>query len=132
MKVNIEKVDWHLPKEINEGTITFSIDGKKYRAFSALYDYPVGSIVDVEFSFFEKSFIWEEIFQGNPHKKRELVSTGEWSYEAFGQIISINPVQADFGPIILNLGVMTHDERVIGEYILLKISQLIIFPKKTT
>ena len=130
MNVKIEKVNWYLSKEIREGTVTFSIDGKNYKAFSCHFDYKVGSNMDVEFDHLEEGFSWEDVFQGNPHKKKCLISTGEWSYDAFGQIISINPVKADFGPIILALGEWTHDERVVGEYIHWKISRLDISPKQ--
>jgi hypothetical protein len=70
MKVKIEKVDWDLSKEIREGTITFSIDGRNYKAFSCHFDYKVRAIMDVEFDHLEESFSWEDVFQGNPNKKK--------------------------------------------------------------
>ncbi|NOZ95394.1 MAG: hypothetical protein GXP47_11760 [Acidobacteria bacterium] len=131
MNVRIEKVDWHLSEAIREGTVTFSIDGKSYTAFSSHFDYKVGAIVDVRFDHLEEGFSWEDVFHGNPNKQKCLTSTGEWSYDAFGQIVSINPVQADFGPIVLELGEWTHDERVVGEYIYWRISRLDVSPQDT-
>ncbi len=33
MKVKIEKVDWFLSEDINEGVVTFSVNGERYSAF---------------------------------------------------------------------------------------------------
>lgn len=71
-----------------------------------------------------EGYTWEQMFSGNPDKKKMLVRTGDWSYEAYGQIISIKPVVADFGIIVLELGDFTNDERCIGEWIVEKIDRL--------
>lgn len=67
---------------------------------------------------------WEQMFGGNADHRKELVRTGDWSYDAYGQIISIKPVVADFGLFRLTLGDFTNDERCVGEWILEKIQRL--------
>lgn len=129
MKVFIEKVIWHLSKDMKEGTVTFSINGVSYNAFSFNNDFKAGLVFDVEFSHISDEITWEEKFNNNPEKKMCLVRTDEWSYYGYGKIVSIKPVIADFGHITLDLGDWTNDERVIGEYIFWKILRLDIWPK---
>lgn len=78
-----------------------------------------------EFSYLEDDdWGWDQMFQGNPDKEMKLVQTGDWSYDAYGQIKSINPVIADFGIFSLDLGEITNDERCIGEWIQEKVTRL--------
>jgi hypothetical protein len=130
MKVLIKKTNWYLSKEIKEGTVSFQVGNNNYNAFSIHDDYPVGQWVDVEFcEHYSTNDPWENTFNINPGKKKCLINTKDCSYDGFGEIISINPVKADFGDIILDLGNWTHDKKVIGEYIYWPISELIIHRK---
>lgn len=129
MKVKIEKVDWFLSKEIQEGTVTFSVNGIRYNAFSQGSYYPVGETIDVIFSHIDGPTTWEDRFSKNYEKEKKLIAISKWSYEGYGEIISINPLKADFGDIILDLGEWSHDENIIGEFIYWKISRLDILPK---
>ena len=130
MKVKIEKVDWHLSEEIKEGTVTFSVNGTEYNAFSQDTDFPVDDYADVIFSHIAGGpNSWEKIFSKNEQKEKKLISTNEWSYEGYGEIISINPIKADFGDIVLELGEWSNDERIIGEFIYWEISRLDILPE---
>ena len=126
MKVKIERTDWELSEEESDGTVVFSKEGKQYQAFSIYCDYQAGEIMDVEFDFIEDNddSTWEKCFDKNKLKTKELISTGKWSYDGYGQIISINPIVADFGVICLELGHWSHDERIVGEYVFLKILRL--------
>lgn len=128
MIVLIEKKDWMEPEDIFEGTITFFIKDHEYRAFSFGYDYKEGSNINVDFVQLEEDLSWEDIFNNNINREKRLNLTGEWSYDGYGEIISINPVIADFGDIILDLGDWSNDRRIIGEYIFWKIIRLSIYP----
>ncbi len=67
---------------------------------------------------------WEKTFGGNPERVKRLVRTGHWSYDGYGQIVSIQPVVVDFGVLSLELGDWTHDARCIGEYVFVPIARL--------
>ncbi|MBK1790622.1 hypothetical protein [Persicirhabdus sediminis] len=67
---------------------------------------------------------WEDMFSGNPDKKKELVKTGDWSYDGYGQITSVSPVVADFGDFTFEIGDITSDERCVGEFIHIVIDRL--------
>lgn len=60
---------------------------------------------------------WEDIFSGNPDKLKRLESLGGWSYRAYGQIKSLDPMTVDCGIDIEDEVVRTHDPRVVGEYV---------------
>lgn len=124
MKIKIENIIPAEYKESDECTVIFSISGNFYSAFAFNFDYKVGDVIDVDFSYIEGSVSWEERFSKNKDKKKCLIHKGNWAYNGFGQIISINPVIADFGDIKLDLGEFTHDYRVIGKYIYERIEQL--------
>ena len=71
-----------------------------------------------EFSYLNiEGSTWEEQFSGNPNKLKKLVSKGGWSYDGYGQIVSIRPVIADFGLLKLDIGDFTNDERCVGAWI---------------
>ncbi|MBN2143482.1 MAG: hypothetical protein JW774_02555 [Candidatus Aureabacteria bacterium] len=131
MKVLIKKVDWYLSEEIKEGTVTFQIGNHDYHAFSILDDYPVGEQVEVEFDHLSLTHDpWNNTFDKNPQKKKCLINTKDWSYDGYGRIISVNPIRADFGDIVLDLGKWSHDKRLIGEYIYWPISELSVSRNK--
>jgi len=67
---------------------------------------------------------WEERFSGNPSKQKKLVSTGGWSYDGYGQIVSIRPVITDFGLFKLDIGDFANDERCVGAWIRERIERL--------
>ncbi len=66
---------------------------------------------------------WESIFSGNPQQRRELVPLGGWSYQAYGQIISVEPPLADCG-ILLPSPVSSNDSSIIGSFVTFKIVRL--------
>ena len=124
MNVRITAVDWFLDRDTREGTVTFSVGGTLLDAFSHLTDYQAGEIASVTIDHLCGETSWEERFGRNPEKRKSLVKTGDWSYEAFGEIVGVDPVVADFGPFTLDLGYWSHDKRLIGEFIFWRISRL--------
>jgi hypothetical protein len=67
---------------------------------------------------------WEAMFAGNPNKTKGLESIRGWSYRAFGEIVSVNPVIVDCGIVSVPDVVHSHDSRVIGEFVVFTISRL--------
>jgi hypothetical protein len=82
---------------------------------------------EVEFEFTASLFedeAWEEIFAGNPEQKKGLEQVDGWRYIAYGQIISIAPVQVDCGVLTVEDVVHTNDSNVVGKYVRFTISRL--------
>lgn len=104
------------------------VDGQRLGVMDDFSAMPAGVDLDYENPEFSHlgsdSHTWEQMFGGNADHRKELVRTGDWSYDAYGQIVSIAPVVADFGLFRLTLGDFTHDERCVGEWILEKIQRL--------
>jgi len=67
---------------------------------------------------------WEVMFGGNPDKRKALDHIEGWSYRAFGQVTSIDPVVVDCGMIQIPDVFCSHDLRVIGEFIAFTINRL--------
>lgn len=131
MKVKIEEIIPCDCRKCDEFTVVFSVSGNKYYAFGAIEAFSKGEIADVCFSHIEGTVSWEEKFNKNKDQKKSLIHIEKWAYDGLGQIISINPVIADFGDIELELGYFTHDTRCIGEYIYEKIDRLDIYREVT-
>ena len=115
-----------------EGTITFETKvGKRFSAFSWGQHLEINQTYKVTFSSLDYPLDWKVIFSENREYKKTLEATNQdWSYLAYGQILSINPVITDFGDLILEVGNWTNDERVIGEFIYWKIERLDVLDVK--
>ena len=111
------------------------INGKKFTVMDeiSLQDKAVkpNSICEVEFTTMcIGNESWEEIFNGNPEKKKYLEQIEGWKYKAFGEIIQVDPVIIDCGIIKIKDDVVnTHDKRCVGEFVSFEISRLGIIEK---
>jgi hypothetical protein len=125
-RVKINKADWMDNKAIS-GTIHFTINGRNYKAYSWCNNFKENCEYNVEFFFLDSGTEWHEMFNANSTKRKTLIPVGEnWDYECFGQVLSVNPVIADFGDLTLDIGHLSHDTKLVGEYIWLKIDRLSI------
>lgn len=130
-EVKIKDMKW-LSEESNEAIVTFETNNKIYRAFGFPVDFETGNFYKVEFDFLEGIDIsWEVMFSENKDKLKDLIikPNSTWSYSAYGQILSVNPVIVDCGIAELNLGYFSRDIRLVGEYIFFDIERLDIYDK---
>ena len=109
-----------------EGTVTLVTQtNKNFTAFFWGQTFELNKTYKIKFDCLDYPLKWETIFSENKAQKKMLESQNEFcSYLAYGKIISINPVVADFGDIKMEIGDWTHDENVIGEFIYFKIDRL--------
>lgn len=122
-------MEW-LSKEANEAIVSFIVNDKEYRAFGCPVDFLVGNSYKVEFDFLEGVDVpWDVMFSENKNNIKDLIikPNGDWSYSAYGKIISVNPIVVDCGVAEFDLGNFSRDERLIGEYIFFDISRLDIY-----
>ena len=81
--------------------------------------------VNVTFASLDYDLDWSVVFSENKLKRKKLVKENDYcSYQAYGQILSINPTIVDFGDIVMEIGLHTNDENVIGDYIYWMIARL--------
>ncbi len=131
IEVKIVKMEW-LSKEANEAVVTFEINNKEYRAFGFPVSFEIGTSYRVELDFLEGIDIqWEIMFSENKDKVKDLIvkPNSTWSYSAYGEILSINPVIVDCGIAEFDLGYFSRDEQLIGEYMFFDIARLDIYEK---
>src|SRR5881394_57259 len=77
-----------------------------------------GKTFDVEFTYLmDGNETWEEMFSGNPARRKGLERIEGWKYRAYGEIVSVDPVFVDCGVAKLERPFSTHDERVLGEFV---------------
>ena len=125
MITKITNIDWFLNKENYEGTVSFiGKNGGIIQAFSYGTEFNIGEKIKLELDSMSAELEWEIIFSENREKEIKLEQKGDWKYEAYGKILSINPVIVDFGEFELDTGNWTNDKKVIGQYIYWKIDRL--------
>lgn len=128
-EVKIIDMKW-LSEEANEAIVSFEVNNKMYQAFGCPVDFEVGNSYKVEFGFIEGVDVqWDVMFSENKDKIKDLIikSDSTWSYSAYGQVLSVNPVIVNCGVGEFDLGYLSRDERLIGEYIFFDISRLDIY-----
>jgi hypothetical protein len=110
----------------NDGTVTLTTQtNKDFTAFSSGQTFELNITYKIKFACLDYPLEWKTIFSENKAQKKTLESQNEFcSYLAYGKIISINPVVADFGDIKIEIGDWTHDDKIIGEFIYFKIDRL--------
>jgi hypothetical protein len=106
---------------------TVEIEGISYEAMDCIgygkADVKNGDVIDINFTIGvdDDDENCESILNGNTEKLKKLVCTGGWSYRAYGEIISIDPIIIDCGVARFENDV---DLQCIGEYIAFNIIRL--------
>jgi hypothetical protein len=129
MKALIKKVIIDFPDEPEsfERTIVFNLGSRQdYYAFHYGREFEAGKTFDVVLEFLDADPQngAMEAFSGNSECVKRLVHKSNWSYDGYGQIISINPTIVDFGEISLKVGLQELTKEDIGRYIYWAIDRL--------
>jgi TPR repeat protein len=74
-----------------------------------------------------KYLTWDELSRSNSNNVSELVHTKNWSYFAYGKIISIDPVLCDCEGAEIEAPIESSDYTLIGKYIGFEINVLTAF-----
>ena len=128
-KLTVSKIDL---TDSHEGVVSLTTPTNKiFSAFFWGQSFEQNKTYKIKFNCLEYPLKWETIFSENKNKRQTLEADSDFcSYAAYGRIISINPIIADFGDINIEIGDWTHDEQVIGEFIYYKIDRLDILDVK--
>ncbi|MES2467809.1 MAG: hypothetical protein V4675_10950 [Verrucomicrobiota bacterium] len=86
----------------------------------------IGEEFDVELSasLLDDDESWESMFSGNPERRKTLEHIDGWSYQAFGEVVSIGPVVVDCGMIQIPEVFHSNDARIVGEFVSFTITRL--------
>ena len=105
------------------------IGGMTYEAMDCIsYEKSVnkGETIGVEFTvgLDDEDETFEQILDGNPAGREELLSTGGWSYKAYGFIKSIDPVIVSCGSVEIKEPFDISETDMIGKYVAFNIVRL--------
>ena len=95
----------------------FSIDQRSAPSIGEEFEVELSAQLDEEES-------WESIFSGNPDHHKKLVRIAGWSYRAYGEVLSIDPVLVDCGVIQIPDVFHSHDPRVVGSFVAFTVTRL--------
>ncbi|MBP1744794.1 MAG: hypothetical protein H6Q58_1772 [Firmicutes bacterium] len=126
VKVKIVKIDW-LSKEAKEGEVTFEFNGRIYHAFGQPIDFKEDTIYNIMLDYLEGVDVpYNTMFSENEKEIKALIPKPHniWSYSAYGQVLSINPVIVDCGIMKFDIGFKFREEKLIGRYIFFDIGRL--------
>ena len=96
----------------------FTIDERSSQGIGDEFD------VELSASLLDDDEAWEAMFAGNTDKRKALERVEGWSYRAYGEVVSIDPVMVDCGVIQIPDVFHSSDSRVIGEFIAFRITRL--------
>jgi len=95
----------------------FSIDERSAPVISAEFAIELSALLDEDES-------WESIFAGNPDCRKMLQRITGWSYRAFGEVLSIDPVVVDCGVMQIPDVFHSNDPQVIGSFVAFTVTRL--------
>ncbi len=102
-------------------------NGQRFTCFNDGYDCKIGKFITVHyFGYFDETRDFDTYFKSNPKQEKSIVQTAEWDYDFKGQIIELekDTTWVDCGGVIIPIEYLTHDKRVIGDWVGFSVSRL--------
>lgn len=129
-ELKVVKIDYD---DTHTGTVKFeTLNGRQFPAMFSNKQFKLSNSYFIKFCSLDYPLEWDIIFSGNKNHQKLIEPDSRYcSFIAYGQILSTNPIVADFGDILLELGEWSNDPRVIGEFIYWKIDRLDVLEVKS-
>lgn len=67
---------------------------------------------------------WERAIAANPERMKRLEPLWGWRYRGFGEIVAVDPLCADLGPLVLGLGLCADAPERLGEFVEIAIDRI--------
>ena len=67
---------------------------------------------------------WERAIAANPGRQRRLEPRWGWRYRGFAEIVAVDPVRADLGPLILELDLAVDAPEMVGAFVAIEIDRI--------
>ena len=84
-----------------------------------------GVLEDVHFSYTtDEALSWDDAAKANTGHFRRLDPVRGWSYVGFGRVVSIRPVEIDFGLLQMEDANWSNDAGLVGRYVKVLITRL--------
>lgn len=118
--------------EGGEGTAAVvEVAGQEYECMDCFRygkgPYPkVGDTFDAEFSgFYAQDESGHAAVSDNPGGAKKLLSLGGWRYQAYGQVLAVEPhTLLDCGVAVLNLSLAITDPAAVGQFVSVEVQRL--------
>jgi hypothetical protein len=82
----------------------------------------------VDGAVFEAVFVppdsWERAIAANPDRRRALEPGWGWRYRGYAEIVSTDPVRADLGLLVLELGLPLDSPERLGAFVAIEIDRI--------
>ncbi len=90
---------------------------------------PPGILENVRFTYVtDEPVAWDVAARCNPARRRNIDNVRDWSYVGFGRVLSVMPVEIDFGILTMEDPNWSTDESLVGKYVRISIDRLEIVP----
>jgi hypothetical protein len=67
---------------------------------------------------------WERAIAANPERLKRLEPLWGWRYRGYGEIVAVDPVRADLGPLVLGLGLRADTSERLGAFVEIAIDRI--------
>jgi hypothetical protein len=67
---------------------------------------------------------WERAVTANPDRLKRLEPLWGWRYRGYGEIVAVDPVRADLGPLELGLGLRADSPERLGAFVDIAIDRI--------
>jgi hypothetical protein len=67
---------------------------------------------------------WERAIAANPERLKRLEPLWGWRYRGYGEIVAVDPVRADLGPLVLGLGLRADTPERLGAFVEIAIDRI--------
>ena len=67
---------------------------------------------------------WERAIAANPECAKRLEPRFGWRHQGYGEIVALDPVRADLGPLVLELGLEVDTAERLGAFVAIAIDRI--------
>ena len=75
---------------------------------------------------------WERAIAANPERLKRLEPLWGWRYRGYGEIVAVDPVCADLGPLVLGLGLRADKPERLGAYVEIAIDRITLSRRRVS
>jgi hypothetical protein len=75
---------------------------------------------------------WERAVAANSDCLKRLEPRWGWRYRGFGEIVSLDPLRADLGPLVIELGLRADTPERLGAYVALEIDRITLLRRRVS
>jgi len=75
---------------------------------------------------------WERAIAANPERLKRLEPLWGWRYRGYGEIVAVDPVRADLGRLVLELGLRADTPERLGSFVAVAIDRITLTRRRVS